>query len=201
MTDTAWAERRLRSKLARIRGEDPSSPTFEAQKGSTMNQITRQVILEAHKHVGVRETGGPNRGPEIDRWLFRVGSVPGQPWCAAFASCMLADAFKALGLPLTVRLSASAHTLLERCQQAGGRAAEPGPGFLFGIDHGLGQQGQKRGHCGIVVDVNPDGVHMTTIEGNTDRAGSREGQGVYQLTRRIDEATLGFADPALLGHG
>ena len=111
-----------------------------------MNQLTRQIIVEARKYLHVRETGGPNRGPEIDRWLLRVGSVPGQPWCAAFASCMLADACKAVGVPLPIRLSASAHRLLERGQDAGGKADGPWPGFLFGVDHGKGPQGQKRGH-------------------------------------------------------
>lgn len=163
-----------------------------------MNLLTNQIVVEARKYLHVRETGGPNRGPEIDRWLTRAGSVPGQPWCAVFAGCMLADACRAVGVPLPIRLTASAHRLIERGQQAGGKADVPGPGYLFGVDHGKGPQGQQRGHCGIVVELDGDGLHMVTIEGNTDPGGSREGQGVYQRTRLISEATLGFVDPGLL---
>ena len=165
-----------------------------------MNAITRQIIIEARKYVGVKETQGPNRGPEINEWLYRAGSVPGQPWCAAFVSCMLDDACTALRIPAPIRLRAGVHMLIRECGKA--RTLDPGAGFIFGIDHGTGPGGTKRGHCGIVVEIDPDGKHMTTIEGNTDASGSREGQGVYYRQRRISEATLGFVDVGLLvAHG
>jgi hypothetical protein len=41
-----------------------------------------------------------------------------------------------------------------------------------------------------VLDVLPGGATLSTVEGNTDPGGSREGDGVYQRTRRIDEIEL-----------
>ena len=56
-----------------------------------------------------------------------------------------------------------------------------------------------QGHTGIVVAVDATGFH--TIEGNTNAAGSREGDGVYRkLHKWSDDAiigkTVGWFDPA-----
>jgi hypothetical protein len=56
-----------------------------------------------------------------------------------------------------------------------------------------------QGHTGIVVAVDAVGFH--TIEGNTNAAGSREGDGVYRKTHKWSDAeiigkTVGWFDPA-----
>jgi hypothetical protein len=56
-----------------------------------------------------------------------------------------------------------------------------------------------QGHTGIVVKVDDVGFH--TIEGNTNAAGSREGDGVYHKTHKWSDAaiigkTVGWFDPA-----
>lgn len=155
-----------------------------------MNRLTSQVIKEAHKWIGVVEVTR-NSSPEIDGWLRRVGAAPGDPWCAAFAWCILDDAIKALGCTNHLTGTASVHKLFERAHQHHAWWTEPGPGFVFGIDHGSG-----RGHCGIVIDV--AGVHLATIEGNTNEAGSREGNAVVVKQRNVLECTLGYLDPGLL---
>jgi hypothetical protein len=61
-----------------------------------------------------------------------------------------------------------------------------GPGSIFIIDHG-----GNLGHTGIVESVN--GGNLTTIDGNTNPGLSREGYGVFRLTRRkIGDITKGF---------
>jgi hypothetical protein len=155
-----------------------------------MNRLTHQVIEEAHRHIGVREVTR-NSGPEIDGWLRRVGQKPGAPWCAAFAWCILDDAIKALGCTNHLPPSASVHKLFERAHQHRAWCDEPGPGYVFGIDHGRGL-----GHCGIVLDV--DETHLATIEGNTNEAGSREGNAVVVKSRNALECTLGYLDPSML---
>jgi hypothetical protein len=57
------------------------------------------------------------------------------------------------------------------------------PGMVFFIDTGGG-----KGHAGIVVSIN--GSNIETIEGNTDGSGSREGDGVYRRTRKIEMGSL-----------
>lgn len=160
-----------------------------------MNVLTQQIIIEAHKHIGVKESAH-NSGPEIDKWLARVHCAPGAPWCAAFAWCMLDDACAALGMPNPLFPTAGVFTLIGRARVARAWSAEPGPGFIFAIDHGIGPDGQHLGHCGIVCEV--EAMHLVTIEGNTNEAGSREGNAVVLKTRRIEEPTLGYLDPGLL---
>jgi hypothetical protein len=60
------------------------------------------------------------------------------------------------------------------------------PGMLFCFDTGQGQ-----GHAGLVVEVRRG--NLTTIEGNTNNGGSREGVGVFPHTRRLHM-------PQLLGY-
>ncbi len=159
-----------------------------------MNRLTNQVVTEAHRYIGTKETSR-NSGPHIDNWLRRVQSEPGKAWCAAFAWCMLDDAIHALGLRNYLPPTAGVHKLFERAHQHHCWWTEPGPGMIFGIDHGGGL-----GHCGIVIEVEGDGT-LATIEGNTNEAGSREGNAVAVKTRKVAECTLGFLDPGLLCAG
>lgn len=57
------------------------------------------------------------------------------------------------------------------------------------MDHGGGL-----GHTGLVEHV--AGGLITTIEGNTDASKTREGGGVYRLTRKLTEINKGFIDYA-----
>jgi hypothetical protein len=59
--------------------------------------------------------------------------------------------------------------------------------MVFIMDHGAG-----KGHTGLVERV--EGGLITTIEGNTDASKTREGGGVYRLTRKIVEVNKGFID-------
>ena len=59
-----------------------------------------------------------------------------------------------------------------------------------------------QGHCAIVIAVDSEGFH--TIEGNTNAAGSREGDGVYQKLHRWNYTTdivrtVGWFDPEYVG--
>jgi hypothetical protein len=60
-------------------------------------------------------------------------------------------------------------------------------GMIFIMDHGGGL-----GHTGLVESV--QGGLITTIEGNTNTALSREGGGVYRLSRKLVEINKGFID-------
>jgi hypothetical protein len=160
-----------------------------------MNQLTDQIVFEAHKHIGVKEVGH-NDGPEVAGWLARVFRKPGNAWCAAWAWCMLDDACTALGLVNPMPPTAGVHLLIERAKLQGAWSDEPGPGFIFAIDHGRDKHGNRIGHCGIVLDVG-DGT-LATIEANTNEAGSREGDCVAVKTRKLVEVTLGYLDPGRL---
>jgi hypothetical protein len=59
------------------------------------------------------------------------------------------------------------------------------PGMIF-----IMAFGKKSGHTGIVESVN--GGLITTIEGNSNAGGEREGIGVFRLTRKINSVNTGF---------
>jgi hypothetical protein len=60
------------------------------------------------------------------------------------------------------------------------------PGMVFVIDSGGGH-----GHMGLIKQV--DGDVLTTIEGNTNNDGSRDGIGVFERNgRTISHINLGF---------
>ena len=161
----------------------------------------------------VREVGGANRGPKVEAYLKAANLGPGNPWCAAFVAWNVA---KAMGVekppPWT---SGSAITTWQRGSRKlkpedkatgleAGASAKVKPGWIWvrakdAIGANAARKGQwVQGHCGIVVEVDASGFH--TVEGNTNAAGSREGDGVYRKLHRWDDEaiigrTVGWFDP------
>jgi hypothetical protein len=64
------------------------------------------------------------------------------------------------------------------------------PGLAFVL-----QTGASTGHMGLIETI--QGTVLTTIEGNTNANGSREGIGVFRrVGRTISSINLGFLDYA-----
>lgn len=156
----------------------------------TTDPVPAHVAI-ARRYVGqVRETGGNNRGPEINRWLRAVGASPGDPWCAAFVAGMLRAAEAQTGATIvpTIR-SALARNYISRGSvieatevRRGTRTAPIGASPVW-------QRGATRkGHIGI-NDAPWRGPTGTTIEGNTSsgtRGSQHDGDNVYRRRRTID---------------
>lgn len=116
----------------------------------------RQIIERGQQYIGLEEDPpGSNDDPLrlIRTWLGRCGAVPGDPWCAAFASHCLS--------------AGTSH--LVRCAgaQALGRlfppTDEPRPADLFWFP-----TGPAHGHVGLVLGVGPE--EIMTLEGNCANA-------------------------------
>lgn len=139
--------------------------------------LAQEAIKIALTQEGVREHPlGSNSGPEVNQYLACVGLPPGNSWCAALVSWCINEAYHALGgAKPTFKASGSALHLLDRNPTL---KTHPGPNTIFVIDHGHGL-----GHTGFCISIDANG-NMTTIEGNTNNGGSRQGDGVYKLTRR-----------------
>lgn len=119
---------------------------------STLSLLRRAVVERAQQHIGLTEDPpGSNRDPRglIENWLDDCRALPGQPWCAAFASYCLGT---------TVRI-AGAQALGKHFQAT----VSPYPGDVMWYP----TQGWQ-GHCGIVIGATPDEV--MTIEGNCENA-------------------------------
>lgn len=81
----------------------------------TLTSPGDQIVHTARGHLGQHEIGGSNRGPQVNAWLERSHCEPGQPWCMAFASCMVADA----GYPLPFGETAGCGTAIEQAREHG----------------------------------------------------------------------------------
>lgn len=133
--------------------------------------MSQKVVAVAQSQLGVSEQPpGSNKGPQVDQYLAAVGIHQPAAWCAAFAVWCHKQA--------GVSIPATGGVLDLWNKSPDNRVKTPQPGDLFIQDHGKGT-----GHTGFIESVNGD--TLTTIEGNTNDDGSREG---YEVARRTRSA-------------
>lgn len=134
----------------------------------------------------IREVGGPNAGPWVR--LFMNGQEgPAWPWCAGFVTWVR----RTVGCSLLSTRTFSCDLLWSAAEQARiptlvrptGSAAKAGlkQGALFMVTNPKNRS--DRTHVGFVTGVSSDGETISTLEGNTNDAGSREGYEVCRRTR------------------
>jgi hypothetical protein len=157
-----------------------------------MNALKRLVSLAlfvAHSFIGIKEVPlGSNRGPEVTKFLNAIGLSGGYPWCAAFVWFCIQKAASQLATENPFIRSGGC-VLFERwAKQKSILHDEPEAGDVFlcySIPEGEGRK--RASHTGFVTAVNLKKRTFTTIEGNTNLGGSREGIGVFERERPIDE--------------
>jgi CHAP domain/Putative peptidoglycan binding domain len=164
--------------------------------------LLQHVLVIAGGEVGVMEQPpGSNRGPQVDQYLTTVGLNPvggSFAWCAAFVYWCFKKASVELDVPNPAVKTAGALDVWNLAGSKGFRRITPGeavdqpaavrPGMVFVLSTGGGH-----GHVGFIESV--QGVVLTTIEGNTNDGGSREGVGVFRRNgRRINGINQGFVD-------
>ena len=163
------------------------------------------TTLAGEADAKVREVGGSNKGDRVEEYQRSVGLSPGSPWCAAFVGWIMMQSRQLAKPPSWC--SGSAITTWHRAKRKAGPAGSTtpldpdyrgkiSPGWIW--VRAKDADGAKaarsgtwvQGHIGIVVDVDEIGFH--TIEGNTNSAGSRDGDGVYRkLHKWTDTIDLG----------
>lgn len=176
------------------------------------------VIDKCTEFVGVRERGR-NAGPEVAAFLETVGLGTGNAWCAAFVYAIHKWAAESLGANTECPRSGSAVALWLKARRANLLTFRPDqvktgliypqPGDVFvRVRRGRAQDvdvvtnealrfrdRRRKGHTGIVTGMDEHGV-VHTIEGNTNSAGSAEGDGVYRKAVDLDMPELvGFIRP------
>lgn len=149
----------------------------------------------------VREEGGANRGPVVVHMLRNAAiSVPA-PWCAAAVQDWTDSAAAALDVPNPLDDVSREALVADYAAWATkhGRVidrpslAPPGALVLFRFS------GVRWDHIGLLrfpPASDAAGTLFSTIEGNTNGSGSREGDGVYRRTRKLwaDVMFVGWAD-------
>ncbi len=150
------------------------------------------VLFTALSQVGVREAGS-NRGPQVEAYLQSTDNPPGAPWCCAFTWWVfqqtLSSQFPKLAIPYVK--SAYCPTVMAWADDLDLLRDSPAPGDTFLLIYA----GRAR-HTGFVLDVTSN--RFATIEGNTDLAGSTNGDGVYRRSRAVSPGYQFVRWPALL---
>ena len=181
---------------------------------TTTGVVTVDALIATAEHeadLQVREEGGMNRGAKVEAYQRAAALGPGDPWCAAFVAwCIMKS--RQLDKPPTWCSGSAITTWHKGSKRAGDASTTPNapdykskvkPGWVWvrakdpkgasDAARGLWVQG----HCGIVVAVDAVGFH--TVEGNTNSAGSRDGDGVYRKLHKWSDAaqiarTVGWFD-------
>jgi hypothetical protein len=147
----------------------------KARRGTLRGVL--QIATSQHRY---RE--GRNNRTKFGRWY----GGDGQPWCAMFVSWAFAKAGVPLPFINSSRGFASVQSGYRWAKRNGRWAARPAVGDVFFILHKNGT-----GHTGIVTRVHVDGT-ISTIEGNTNNRGSREGTSVLTKRRSVRSINGGF---------
>jgi hypothetical protein len=147
-----------------------------------------KVLATAKAQVGYHEGYSGGHWDNIEKYAAEVPGLAwanGQPWCAVFVSWVALTAGAADLYPRT----ASCDVAGAWFKKAGRWSEFPAVGaqVFYGTAANLD-------HTGVVVAY--DAITITTVEGNTNTDGSREGDGVYLKVRpRAGTNIVGYGYP------
>jgi len=138
---------------------------------------------DAHLRSHPREVGGANSGPWV-RLYMRGTQGASALWCAGFVTFLLRQAADSMDTQRPIAGSFSCDTLAAQGRANGLFVAEAdvvpaqlSPGSIFLVRHSAADWT----HTGLVVRADAD--TFSTVEGNTNDAGDREGYEVCARTR------------------
>jgi len=134
--------------------------------------ISLDALAIAQKELAAGVRGGnPVRfaSPRIMEYLHSVGIASPAPWCAAAVHWCFMMAAEDAGLPNPCPRTGGALRMWE-LSPLKARTQLPAPGDVFVLDKGKGH-----GHVGFVLTASPDGRTLTTVEPDTNSAGSTTG--------------------------
>ena len=148
------------------------------------DELVRNAIYDVAGlcFAGIRETGH-NAGYWPTVFLKAVGLPPGHPWCMAFVQYVYwfvsVEVFGSSDL--LPHNSAGTQSVYAWADKRGCTVLNPD--YVLAGDCVIWRDGRSgKGHAGIVLGKTVDDGAYTfqTVEGNTNEAGSREGDGVYR---------------------
>lgn len=149
---------------------------------TSINGTPAKFISTARSQNGVKETS-KNQGPGIQKYWgatsYTQGYADRQPWCAAFVSWVV----KQSGVIPSNKLPNSSGAFSYRSWAQNNPSfaqLRKNPRFIKAGDIVI----FSFSHIGIATS-NSQGGTVRTIEGNTNAAGAREGNGVWEKTRSL----------------
>lgn len=181
------------------------------------DEFARRIIAVGTDFVGLVETlnnahwddprttwRDTDKDVWLRSWMRKVpGWTPSAAYCAAFAGVIPAAVLHSAGVPMKTLdqlwfkvWTAHCMTNVNTFDRLKLLCQTPVPGALWLAQHGTSQAG----HAGIVQTVHKS--QMTTVEGNTNDAGGREGDGIFiksgSIAGRGKLRTKGFVHPSAL---
>jgi hypothetical protein len=165
------------------RSIQPTKPN----NNSSSSKLAEKMVSLAKKEIGVEEVNGTNCGPRVNEYKSAtwLDSTKSWPWCAAFICWLFRESMK------------DGKYSFERPQTAGAWdfenwAKKQDSSVLLKKPH---YADIKSGdiviftfsHIGIATSSPDSNGMVSTIEGNTDGAGSREGGSVLAKKRKISQ--------------
>ena len=144
--------------------------------GSAFANPVRDAVEHIYTaEIGVREKTGNNDGERIEMYLKSTGLGKGYAWCAAFVTWT----FQQAGVK-TVRSAYSPDWFKKNVVYTRGetKSYTAKKGDVFGLYF---PEKKRIAHVGFIHAQ--EGDYYITVEGNTNQAGSREGDGVYKKRR------------------
>lgn len=145
------------------------------------------LVEAARKDLGKKEKPG-NTGfqdPELEKAMKAVGWQPGWAWCASIQEKWIWEAFPNLKQEVNGYFVPSATATFRNLKNAGYKVSmEPTVGALVYWQRMQDGNALWQGHAGVVSKVISPKEFMS-IEGNTNAAGSREGDSVQEKSRQV----------------
>ncbi|MBS1684760.1 MAG: CHAP domain-containing protein [Bacteroidetes bacterium] len=150
---------------------------------SAQGDLDRSCITHTYSsQLGVRELTGHNDGKDVEKYLHTCGLGKGYAWCAAFVKwCYIQCGINTTGI------TAWAATCINRnhiIYSQGRFTSEPLPGDNITF---WDYYNKRVAHTGL-YHRRVNETFYESVEGNTNGAGSAEGDGVY-LKKRSFKAT------------
>lgn len=142
--------------------------------------LKNKLVELAKKEVGVEEINGTNTGPRVNQYKDAtwLDETKNWPWCAAFICWLFLEGMKGGKFTFERPQTPSAYGFEGWCLKQDRSVLLRRTGKISKGDIVI----FNFSHIGIAIEDEANGV-VTTIEGNTDAAGSREGGGVFRKVR------------------
>jgi hypothetical protein len=156
------------------------------EKEVSGSSVSDKMVNLARAEIGVSEIDGSNCGPRVDVYKAATWLDPdkGWPWCAAFICWLVREAIEGEDISFKRPQTAGAWDFENWARKQVSKGVElrkptnedikAGDIVVFTFSH-----------IGLAVkDIDSSG-YVTTIEGNTNGAGSREGGSVLEKKRHV----------------
>ena len=150
------------------------------------------IVTTARGQIGVEEIDGTNCGPMVNEYKAACPALPSKaswPWCAAFVCWVVREAMRITGTQETVTFSrpktAGAWDLenWSRAQDDSTQTKKPHCGDIHAGDIVI----FTFSHVGIATSSPDSDGYVSTVEGNSDLQGSREGGAVGEHRRHVSK--------------